>query len=113
VSGSDAVRLYEGGSLPIGIEDCQYTTHLATIPDGSTLIFYTDGLIEFAHNALEGEKRLIECATDLLAHDVDGVADALLQAVLRDASPLDDVVLVAVTMMTVSSMVSRRAARDN
>jgi hypothetical protein len=55
------------GGLPLGFEDCQYSTITAHAQAGTLIVFYTDGLTETTHNVVDGENHLIHAARDALA----------------------------------------------
>ncbi|MER6358722.1 SpoIIE family protein phosphatase [Streptomyces sp. NPDC001634] len=84
------VRLTPGPVLGVG--GLPFESTELTLPEGSLLAFYTDGLIEAGdHDIVRGLDRL--CAT--LAAPVpslDGTCDAILRAMLPEA-PADDVAL--------------------
>lgn len=67
-------------------------------PAGSTVVFYTDGLIERRHRLLEeGRQRLVEALRRSTGTDVEALCDAVLDAML-DGSAEDDVALMAVRL---------------
>lgn len=94
INGRQARRLYDDGTLPLGLEECEYPTRSAQLPPASSLIFYTDGLTELTHDPLEGEERLMCCAVKL--SESDELARAIVNDVLRDAAPSDDIAVVAI-----------------
>lgn len=98
VVGPDGTARYlEGGlSLPLGVlPDAPRTDARATIAPGSTLLLYTDGLVEQRTRALdEGLDRLLEVAASAPA-DLDAFCDHLLEAMLVGGEP-DDVAVLAV-----------------
>ena len=70
------------------------TTEL-TLPAGSTLLLYTDGLVEHRNSALtDGMTALRETAAELRADDLDTLCDTLLRRLAPD--PTDDVCLLAI-----------------
>jgi len=75
--------------LTATFEDGVYRPHSAVLPPSATLIFYTDGLIEFNRDTVEREERLMRFAMDLQDKDAGAVAQALVRDVLRDAFPVD------------------------
>ena len=89
------------GALPLGaMNDAQFPEHRATLPPGSCVLFYTDGLDE-AHNGqqeLFGKARVIEA----LAHS--GEAQEVLDSLLADLARFtageaqsDDLTLIVMT----------------
>ncbi len=93
--------LTEGRSLPLGTgiaqeRECGETS----MPAGSTLVLYTDGLIERRTRAIdEGFDALAASAQTALAatgDDADALCDALLEEAFADAVPADDVAVLVV-----------------
>ncbi|MFG2003964.1 SpoIIE family protein phosphatase [Spirillospora sp. NPDC048911] len=67
-----------------------------TLPSGSTLALYTDGLVETRTSDLDTRLKNLEAALGLAARDglsLDKTADSVLAALLPDASTYDDVTL--------------------
>lgn len=100
VSHTGQTRYLEGGrSVPLGTSDSRsFTSADDSIPAGSTVLLYTDGLIERRDTPLED--RLAQLATvagiaggDLC--DLSDVCDQVLGGVLGGQLPSDDVALLA------------------
>jgi anti-sigma regulatory factor (Ser/Thr protein kinase) len=94
----DGARYLEGGrSVPIGAADpAVFREATAVLPPGSTLLLYTDGLVERRDTPLS--ERLDELAA-AAADAGDGLADLcdrVIAAVLGEGEPGDDVALLAV-----------------
>lgn len=86
--------------LPLGLrsrDDCD--TRTATIPNGSTVLFYTDGLIESTQDVIEGERRLRAALSDPDIAARPDLASALHDDVLRDGAH-DDVAILAMHVST-------------
>jgi len=84
--------LREAGSLPLAVADGlvrpEADVHL---PDGATLLLYTDGLVERRNEAIdEGTARAVEVLTEARHLDAPQLADVLTERLLADA-PDDDV----------------------
>ena len=72
------------------------TDHTAVLPVGSTVLLYTDGLVEHGRTDIDdGIERLRALLAELGDAPLDTVADQLLSR-LVDGSPDDDIALVAV-----------------
>ncbi|MFJ9566338.1 PP2C family protein-serine/threonine phosphatase [Streptomyces fuscichromogenes] len=75
----------------------EYEDHTAELPPGSTLVLYTDGLVERrAHGIDPGIETLGRAVAALGAaelEDLDACAEALLRPLLRDSERDDDVCL--------------------
>jgi PAS domain S-box-containing protein len=94
----DGPRFLEGGrSVPIGAGDpAVFREATALLPPGSTLLLYTDGLVERRDAPLEGRLEELAAAAADADTDLDGLCEHLLSAVLGETDPADDVALLAV-----------------
>jgi serine phosphatase RsbU (regulator of sigma subunit) len=95
VGADEATVFLDGGrSLPLGTGlDERRTDATVTLAPGSTLVLYTDGLIERRGESLDqGFATLARSAHDD-THDPDAVCDAILQTLLGDGPPDDDVAM--------------------
>ncbi|MCZ2827502.1 SpoIIE family protein phosphatase [Modestobacter sp. VKM Ac-2986] len=91
--------------LPLGVlPDRERPEHETTLPPGTTLLLYTDGLIE-QDGAAEGERDLDRGLTALVAVlaraavlglDVEGLCDRVVEELLPAAGAADDVALIAI-----------------
>ncbi|HEY0380857.1 MAG TPA: SpoIIE family protein phosphatase [Candidatus Elarobacter sp.] len=84
--------------LPLGIrarDDVDART--AQIPDGATVLFYTDGLTESTRDIVAGEQRLRETLADPAIASQPNLAQALYDEVLRDGTH-DDVAILAMRL---------------
>jgi serine phosphatase RsbU (regulator of sigma subunit) len=69
---------------------------VADLSPGTTVLLYTDGLVERRDSTLdEGMNRLVGHLRDLAGTSLDDLCDALLERMVR-GTPQDDVALVAV-----------------
>jgi PAS domain S-box-containing protein len=94
----DGARFLDGGrSVPIGATDpAVFREATAVLPPGSTLLLYTDGLVERRDAPLEERLgALAEAAGDAGAPLAD-LCERVVAAVLGDGEPGDDVALLAV-----------------
>jgi len=91
--------------VPLGIgETVEASDWTITVPPGATLALYTDGLIEYTRNAIEGERRLLDA---LRAEAVDSSpqpARGLLSRIFDDYENTDDVATLTIA--------AKDAARD-
>ncbi|MBV8580276.1 MAG: SpoIIE family protein phosphatase, partial [Candidatus Eremiobacteraeota bacterium] len=95
--GGDLQRLASSG-LPIGLRDEQGVDFALRLHAPCTLVLYTDGLLEFARDIADGERR-IEAAMRVLANEkVEHLATALMKAVLGEDEPSDDIAILTVTI---------------
>jgi GAF domain-containing protein/anti-sigma regulatory factor (Ser/Thr protein kinase) len=91
------VTFVEGTSgIPLGaLPDTRYTATTVTIEPGSTLLLYTDGLVERRDLPLdEGLERLRSCVVD--DRDCEALCDAVLARCSTGYGGRDDVALLAV-----------------
>ncbi len=108
-TGAGDVTLLEGGrSLPIGAApDATYADVELPIERGSTLVLYTDGLVERRSEPIDaGIRRLAEIVRDATG-SVDEIADRIVRD-LESSEHADDIALVVVRFEPVSSRLSLR-----
>ena len=88
----------EGGrSVPIGAADpAVFRESTAILQPGSSLLLYTDGLVERRDTPLEERLDQLAAAARDAGSDLNGLCDDVLTAVLGDAEPGDDIALLAV-----------------
>jgi PAS domain S-box-containing protein len=83
---------------PLGIfPDCSYSQDTVKLEGGSTLVLYTDGLIEFNRNVGEGEKALAEAVRAEMAQPSGNPSDGILRRMIA-GPPKDDVALLTLTV---------------
>lgn len=94
--------LFEGNGLLLGIASHRPRSEACvSLPAGSTLVFYTDGLIESRRQPLDaGMENLRRHAASLAHRDLDAFADQLLQRA-RPRDNDDDVALLALRLPAV------------
>lgn len=87
------------GSM-VGLRNAEDSeTGTFAIPPGSTLVFYTDGLIEVVRDTDEGSRRLNEALrTDDLLRSAQP-AEAIVDAVVGADQPRDDIAVLVVTFL--------------
>ncbi|MBD0281606.1 MAG: SpoIIE family protein phosphatase [Thermoleophilaceae bacterium] len=94
--------LEEGRSVPLGADaGNRYREAVARLEPGSTIVLYTDGLVERRGSSLtQGLERLASAAAGEAA-DPESLCDRLLGALAGDAPPSDDVALLAAHVVAV------------
>ena len=94
----DGPRFLEGGrSVPIGAADpAVFREARAVMPPGSTLLLYTDGLVERRNVPLSDSLDQLAAAAGEAEQNLDALCDRVLAAVLGERDPGDDVALLAV-----------------
>lgn len=87
------------GGMPLGThESVEFTVREYGLQPGSTMLLYTDGIIEYGRDYTVGERRLLEVLRER-AGAADGITEFIRQAILGDSSPVDDVALLAITRL--------------
>lgn len=83
------------GSLPLGVSpNADYRSFSKNLERDDIVVFYTDGITEFARDIESTERALLDAVTALAVEPAARPADAIRRAVLGDASPTDDAVIV-------------------
>lgn len=93
----ESVFLEHAPCPPVGgVEHAVYTEKLYHVAPGSTVLLYTDGLIERRAHAIDaGLSRLQRVATQKSEDDVAAFCDRILSELFAGAAPSDDVALLA------------------
>jgi PAS domain S-box-containing protein len=99
-----ATYLEGGRGLPLGVAPApRFEEAHGVLPPGATLLLYTDGLIERPGQSIdEGLARLREVAATAPA-DANLLVEHILREMLEDAARPDDVALLAVHLVPLSS----------
>ncbi|MDQ6941012.1 MAG: SpoIIE family protein phosphatase [Candidatus Eremiobacteraeota bacterium] len=95
--GRDLRKLSSSG-LPIGLRDDEGVDFALRLRAPCTLVMFTDGLMEFARDLDDGERRIEDAIRALAREDIDHLAAALMKAVLGDDEPTDDIAILTVTI---------------
>jgi serine phosphatase RsbU (regulator of sigma subunit) len=91
--GSDYVRMPVGPPLGVGASSYESTTF--TMPEGSTLVAYTDGLVERRGEDIDaGMQRLVDAADRHRHESLSDLLTSVLDA-LRDMGASDDIAMLA------------------
>ncbi|MGH7738457.1 MAG: PP2C family protein-serine/threonine phosphatase [Candidatus Tyrphobacter sp.] len=107
--GGDATFLPASG-LPLGAaSDPATRAHALRVEEGSMLVLYTDGVIEFDHDVISGERALREAAGSVARGRFERPARAIVQRTLGTTLARDDIALV--TIRFVPTRKQRRAER--
>ena len=86
-----------GSGLPIGLRDGEGVDFSLALPPACRIVLYTDGLIEFGRDLDEGERRLDAAIVSLASTSV-GIAGAIMQRVLGEDAPTDDIAILTATI---------------
>lgn len=95
-----ATFLWDGRARPIGAsKPSARVDGRATLAEGSTLVLYTDGLVERRGESLDvGLERLREVAEGVAQRTAEGVRDGLISALLPSGEKADDVAVVVLRL---------------
>jgi|GEM_PF-2352061 len=95
-----SVRDLALGGPPLGIiPELTLDDRCEPLRPDETLLLYTDGIIEFAHDAIAGERRLHDCAARWARGGRLGGVAGLAREVLGQSKPGDDIAMLAVTLL--------------
>jgi PAS domain S-box-containing protein len=96
---NEATVILPNHGFPLGVEEnmppCK--THEFTFESGSMMVLYTDGLIEFTRDLVEGEARLLSAAAEAITRNVEHPATFIADHVLKDAHPNDDIAILTLS----------------
>jgi anti-sigma regulatory factor (Ser/Thr protein kinase) len=89
---SNIPRILPAGGTPLGILSLggDIARHTVDLEHGSTLLFYTDGLIEFSRDVLREEDRLLRAMSKLSPHDRNPAA-TIVNEMLGGSPQADDI----------------------
>lgn len=97
LTADDAGYLWEGRSAPVGVTGVPRAQAEVVVAAGTTLIWYTDGLVERGATPLPaGLDRLAAAATTMRGHDPDSLCRDLLHRMSGEDSLRDDAVVLCV-----------------
>ncbi|MEA2785328.1 MAG: hypothetical protein QOF71_1432 [Candidatus Eremiobacteraeota bacterium] len=92
------LRKLSSSGLPIGLRDDEGVDFVMRLRAPCTLVMFTDGLMEFARDLDDGERRIEDAIRTLAREDIDHLAAALMKAVLDEDEPTDDIAILTVTI---------------
>jgi PAS domain S-box-containing protein len=98
-AGEQMFRL-SGSGMPIGLRDDDGVDFALSLHAPCTLVFYTDGLLEFTRDLDEGERRLEGAIRDLTRNrpPTEHLAGDIMHHVLGEDAAHDDIAILAVTI---------------
>jgi anti-sigma regulatory factor (Ser/Thr protein kinase) len=92
VAPDGAVDVLPVGGTMLGVTGKErYETHRLRLEDDAAIVLYTDGLVEARRDMEIGERRLVEVLTAWGRSQFAGDAESIVQRVLGDAKPPDDI----------------------
>jgi PAS domain S-box-containing protein len=92
------VRRLPTAGLPLGLRDDEGVDFALYLHAPCTLVMFTDGLMEFARDLDEGERRIEAALRALAPEHLDHLAGALMKEVLGEDEPSDDIAILTVTV---------------
>jgi anti-sigma regulatory factor (Ser/Thr protein kinase) len=95
--GKRVIRLPSSG-LPIGLREDDGVDFSLTLHAPCTLTLFTDGLIEFARDLDEGERRIEAAIRELSGTDTEHLAAAIMKRVLGADEATDDIAILTATI---------------
>jgi anti-sigma regulatory factor (Ser/Thr protein kinase) len=99
-----SVQVLPKDGLPLGIVDQLGATDWTfTLPPGGTFAVYTDGLIEYSRDVIEGEHRLLDAMRDATVVRDAEPARALVRRIFATRPNTDDVATLTVSAADVAS----------
>lgn len=100
---ADATFLESDSSLPLGVTtDGQWTEATVSLDPGSTLLLYTDGLIEHRHRDIDKGFEILKKAAATAAGHAEAMCDHILDEVFGGEDITDDAALVALRLVPYS-----------
>ncbi len=89
-----------GSGLPIGLREGEGVDFALTLPPACTIVLYTDGLIEFARDLAEGDRRLDDAILALGDWNAEA-AGAIMERVLGTDRATDDIAILTATIRSI------------
>ena len=103
IVGPEGVTRLGGGAPPLGVRGVAYREDTATLAPRSTIVVFTDGLLEVRGESIDdGFARITEALRRDGEASVDDLVDEVLAAALKGRTPEDDVALVALRLVALS-----------
>lgn len=97
VSPDGSARLLPYDGLPLGVEtEASYPIFRFTAEPHSMLVLYTDGLIEYDHDVIEGERRMLNAARKIARRRVANPAVEMQDEIFGQHEPLDDAAILTI-----------------
>jgi PAS domain S-box-containing protein len=92
-------RSLETGGIVLGVVDeARYETARISDLAGSSLVLYTDGLVEFGRDLATAEGRLLQVVSSVVASRSASVAADVVAGMLGDAKGADDIAVLSITV---------------
>lgn len=95
-----SVHLLQHDGLPLGVHpDATYPSFRFTAEPHSMLVLYTDGLLEYDRDLIQGERRMLETARIIARRRVDNPAAEIQHAIFDRCEPSDDVAILTISFL--------------
>jgi anti-sigma regulatory factor (Ser/Thr protein kinase) len=95
--GTRVIRLASSG-LPIGLRDDDGVDFSLSLHAPCTLTLFTDGLVEFARDLEDGERRIEAAIRELNGTETEHLAAAIMKHVLGNDAATDDIAILTATV---------------
>jgi PAS domain S-box-containing protein len=92
------LRRLAGAGLPIGLRGDDGVDFAVRLHAPCTIVLYTDGLMEFARDLDDGQRRIEAAIRELADEGVEHFAGELMKRVLGDDQASDDIAILTVTI---------------
>jgi len=93
-------RFLPGGDPVLGSANCLILrTFEVPLEPGTTLVFYTDGLIEFSRDMLAEEQRLLEVTASVASACGPNPARRIEELMLGRCAPSDDIAVLTIQIL--------------
>ncbi|HKX19859.1 MAG TPA: SpoIIE family protein phosphatase [bacterium] len=103
VVGAEGVTRLDGGAPPLGVRGVAYTERHTVLPPRSTVMVYTDGLLEVRGRSIDdGFERITEVLRRGHGMPVDDLVDRVVASALEGRTAEDDIALVALRLAPLS-----------
>ena len=99
----EGLHALPSAGLPIGLRDDEGVDFALRLKVPCTLVLFTDGLMEFARDIGEGQRRIENAIRTLAGSDVEHLAGALMKEVLGDDEPTDDIAILTMSIDRVAA----------
>ncbi|HEX3550838.1 MAG TPA: SpoIIE family protein phosphatase [Candidatus Elarobacter sp.] len=98
VAANGTLHPLPSAGLPIGLRDDEGVDFALRLKAPCTLVLFTDGLMEFARDIGEGQRRIEDAIRALAVSDVEHLAGALMKEVLGEDEPTDDIAILTMSI---------------
>lgn len=99
-----SARFLNAGSLPLGVSaDTSYETRRVTTAPGSTLVLYTDGVIEHSRDLFTGERLLLHAVESAMQSPHANFAEAIRDGIFDHHKVADDIAILTIHFVSAAA----------